>query len=121
MSYWYPQACVKLRILPEDFKLVSDASLQKPYEIVVVPRNVTINVNDHKTSDSFSMDLDYKTFPFDPRAIRYCGVVVHMQDMESLVKGDGSLNTIAPNDSNAVFAGFVDEESIVSVNSKYPP
>lgn len=112
MSYWYPQACVKLRILNEDFKLASDPSLQKTYPLIVVPRNVSINVNDHKTSDTFSMDIDYKTFPFDPRIIRYCGVTVYVQDMQSLVNPNGSLNTIRPIDSSAVFAGFVDEESI---------
>ncbi len=112
MSYWYPQACVKLRILPEDFKLVSDASLQTPYEITVVARNITINVNDHKTSDSFSLDLEYKTFPFDPRTVRYCGVVIYIQDMGSLMNPDGSMNTIQPSPSNAVFAGFVDEDTV---------
>jgi hypothetical protein len=126
MSYWYPQCSVELRILPEDFKLTSDASLQSPVRVKVVARDVTVNVNDYKSSDTFSMEIDYKNFPFDPRTIRSCGVVIYLQDMQSLYKSDGSLNTIVPGagtklDSkvpNAVFIGFVDEEEIEFDDSK---
>jgi hypothetical protein len=112
MSYFYPQACLKLSILLEDFKLSSDATVQKPYPLQVVARDVTVNINDHKTSDSFSAEIDFKAFPFDPRSIRACGVTVYMQDMKALLKVDGTPNTIVPSDANAVFAGFVDDESI---------
>jgi hypothetical protein len=112
MSYYYPQACLKLRILLEDFKLISDASLQRPYEIVVVAKDFTINVGDHKTTDSFTAEIDYKNFPFDPRAIRSCAVVAYIQDMKSIYREDGSLNTIVPKDENAVFAGFVDTDEV---------
>lgn len=112
MSQYYPQAVLKLRVLPEDFKLSSDASLQKPYELLIVARNITVNVNDHKTADSFSCDIEYKNFPFDPRMNRYVGVTIYLKDMKSLYKSDGSLNTIEPASSAAVFSGFVDEETV---------
>jgi len=125
VSYSYPQSTVELRILPEDFHLVSKAT-DTPYKIHVVARTVTINVNDYKTTDTFSMEIDYKHFPFDPRLIRSCGVVIFLQDMKSLVKDDGSPNTIvpgAPTDlnstiPNSVFIGFVDDESIEFDDSK---
>jgi hypothetical protein len=112
MSVYYPQAAMKLRILLEDFKLTSDASKQKPYEVIVVPENVTVNVNDHKTSDSFSAELDYRNFPFDPRSVRACGVVIYVANTERLYADDGSLNKLVPSDDNAVFAGFVDTDTM---------
>ncbi len=126
MSQYYPQASVELRILPEDFQLVSDASKQATKTLHVVARDVTINVNDYKTTDTFSMDIDYKHFPFDPRSIRSCGVVIYLQDMEKLYNEDGSINTIVPGRGtkldpktpNSVFIGFVDEESIDFDDSK---
>ncbi len=106
MSYYYPQSAVKLRILPEDFQLSSDATLQTPYEVMVQAKKVTVNNNDFKTADTFSLEIDYKNFPFDPRVIRACGVVIYMQDM-----GQGG-QTLVPDQSNIVFSGFVDTETI---------
>lgn len=103
---------MELRILPEDFKLVSDPSLQKAYVVHIQVRDVTVGINDHKTSDTFTAEIDYKNFPFDPRSIRACGVKIHMEDMKSLYTRDGALNTIVPTPENAVFAGFVDEDSV---------
>lgn len=120
MSYYYPQAAVKLRILFEDFKLTSDSATQVPYEFNVIAKNVTVHRNDYKTTDTFDMEIDFKNFPFDPRAIRYCGVVIYMQDMGSVYNLDGSLNKLKPGAptivdptiTNAVFAGFVDEDTV---------
>lgn len=112
MSFYFPQACMKLRILPEDFRLVSDASLQKPYELFIQVKDITVNVNDHKTSDSFTAEIDYKSFPFDPRSIRSCGVVVYLEDMKKLLKEDGSPNNIVPTQNNAILAGYVDEDLV---------
>ena len=112
MSYYFPQAAIKLRILPEDFRLVSDATLQTPFEVFVIAKDLTVDIGDHKTSDSFTAELEYKSFPFDPRSIRSCGVVIYMQDMGSIRKPDGSLNTLIPSPDNAVFAGYVDKDTV---------
>lgn len=119
MSYYFPQATIELRILPEDFKLRSKATDQT-YSIFCQARNVTVVRNDYKTSDTFTAEIDYKNFPFDPRTIRSCGVVVYMQDMRKLYKSDGSENRLVPGDptdldpsvTNAVFMGFVDDSEI---------
>lgn len=107
MSIYYPRSAVKLRILPEDFKLTSDASLQSPIELIVQAKKITITGNDYKTADTFTLSIDYKNFPFDPRTIRACGVAIYMQNM-----AQGALDLIPSND-NAVFAGFVDTETIL--------
>ena len=118
MSYYYPQAAVELQILPEDFKLTSDASLQKLQRIQVQAKNISVTKADYRTTDTFSMDIDYKNFPFDPRTIRSCGVVIYLQDMMGM--GEGS--TIRPGEAtwltkdtnnetpNIIFQGYVDEE-----------
>ena len=112
MSYYYPQACIKLRILPEDFKLNSDASTQKTLDLFIIPKSCTVEVGDHKTGDKFSCELDYKNFPFDPRFMRSCGVIIYMQDMKGLLDKDGSSARITPGADNEVFRGFVDENLI---------
>jgi hypothetical protein len=106
MSFYYPQAAVKLRILPEDYQLTSDASLLAPVDIIVQSKHIEITSNDYKTSDTFNMKIDYKNFPFDPRTIRACGVVIYMQDMQQ-----GGLKLV-PQPDNTIFVGFVDEENI---------
>jgi hypothetical protein len=67
------------------------------------PRRVDVNINDYTQADTFSMELDYKNFPFDPRAIRALGVTIHMEDTK---------DDIVPSAANAVFQGFADEETI---------
>lgn len=106
MSIYYPQGAVKLRILPEDYQLSSDASLQDPIEVIVLAKKISVTGNDYKTSDTFTMTIDYKNFPFDPRTIRACGVTIYMEDM-----GQGG-QKLVPSNANAIFAGFVDTEEV---------
>jgi hypothetical protein len=138
MSYYYPQAAVELNILPEDFQLTSAVDLNKMQRIIVQAKRVSVVRNDYRSADTFSMDLDYKNFPFDPRSIRTCGVTIYLQDMGRLYNDDGSLNTIQPGSPtpltanaqatnangdvvsgppaapipNVIFNGFVDDESV---------
>ena len=116
MSQYYPQGAVSLKILFEDF---SDTLYGPPQiilgtkELIVVPRKLTVNLNNYKTACTFDMELEYKNFPFDPRCIKACGVTIHLEDMESLYKNDGiTRNLLTPTEGNAILTGFVDEESI---------
>jgi hypothetical protein len=113
---------MQLRILPEDFGLSSNAAAHATTKVNVQVRDVVVSRNDYKTADTFTAEIDYKSFPFDPRIIRACGVVIYMQDMGSIYNQDtGKVNIIIPggpsvgdpNISNAVFIGFVDENEIV--------
>jgi len=120
MSYYYPRVAVQLQILPEDYGLRSDPTKEATTLINVQARDVTINRNDYRTSDTFSLEIDYKNFPFDPRTIRACGVVIYMQDVQSNYDTDGSVKKIIPgnptkvnpNISNAVFIGYADDDEI---------
>lgn len=118
MSFYYPQAAMTLRVLWEDFKLVSDASLQKVYTFPVIAKRLTLNLNDYQTSDTFDCEIDYKHFPFDPRCIRSCGVTIHLQDMGTLINKDGSQSKITPSQKNTRFQGFVDEETLTFDDDK---
>jgi hypothetical protein len=103
---------MSLRILWEDFRLTSDATLQQVYSLPIMARNVTVTVNDYTTADTFEAEIDFKNFPFDPRAIRACGVTIHMQDLGKLYNGDNSLTALQRTKENSIFLGYVDDESI---------
>lgn len=118
MSYYYPQVVVTLRVLWEDFKLKSDARKQKTYPMSVLPKTLNVCINDYTTADTFDMELDYDTFPFDPRCIRSCGVTVHLQDMEKLFDANGQHVVLEPKAENAIFQGFVDTDSITLDSEK---
>ena len=105
MGLFYPQAKITLGVIWEDFNFGSQARLQKVYPLTVFAKRVTMNINDYTQADTFDCEIDYKNFPFDPRAIRACRVTVHMADA-------GELSEIEPNSGNVVFVGFADEESI---------
>lgn len=101
-----------LRVLWEDFGLKSDAALQEVYTLPVLARSVTVDINDYSQADTFDCEIDYKSFPFDPRTIRACAVTIHMEDRKKIFRSDNRLNLIDPTPENTIFQGFVDEESI---------
>lgn len=109
---FYPQGALTLRVLWEDFGKTTNAKLQEVYTLSVLARRLTVNINDYTQADTFSAEIDYKQFPFDPRAIRACGVTVSMQDMKKLFLGGRELAEIEPSSSNTIFSGFADQESI---------
>jgi hypothetical protein len=111
MSFYFPQAAMTLRVLWEDFGEVQSAKLQKVYELPILARRVTVNINDYTQADTFDAEIDFKQFPFDPRSIRACGVTIHLQDMKKL-DDDGIVAKIKPLASNTLFQGFADEEGI---------
>lgn len=120
MSYYYPRAAIELRLLPEDFMNKTDASKQTPQRLLVQAKDVTINRNDYRTTDTFSLEIDYNSFPFDPRTIRACGVAIYVQDVGANYNEDGSVKKIIPGDtdvitgaSNCIFLGFADTDEIV--------
>lgn len=109
---FYPQAAVTLRVLWEDFGQKNNPKFQEVYSLPVLARRVSVNINDYTQADTFECEIDYKQFPFDPRAIRSCGITIHMQDMKNLVSG-GKATEIDPDEkNNTIFVGFADEESI---------
>lgn len=118
MSVFYPQAAVSLRVRWEDFGDTSNTKLQEEYSLNVIPKRAVVNINDYTTADTFEIEIDYKSFPFDPRSMRACGVSVFLQDMGSLQDSSGAPNLIKPGSDNVLFQGFADEESITFDDDK---
>lgn len=111
-SVYYPQAACLLRLRLEDFSSKKTELSQQNFEITCLTKRVTVNINDYNSADTFSLDLDYDSFPFDPRSIRAVGVLIAIEDMNALYNSDGSPKKIEINSSNIVFQGFADEEKI---------
>lgn len=112
MSIYYPQGAITLNVRWEDFGNDQDKQLNDVYKFSVLARNLMVEINDYTEADKFSCEIDYKEFPFDPRTIRSCMVVISIEDKKAVFKNDNSLNLIDQADENKVFTGFVDEESI---------
>lgn len=108
MSIYYPQAAVSLRVIWEDFGSNSP-TLKEVTVMQVSCRNVVVDRNDYTEADTFKARIDYKSFPFDPRCIRSCGIAVYMEDRKGLFKQTNSLNLIEPSEDNIIFQGFADE------------
>lgn len=108
MAIYYPQAAVSLRVIWEDFGSNSEV-LRNPQSMQVSCRNVIVERNDYTEADTFKATIDYKSFPFDPRTMRSCGIAVYMEDRKTVFRQTNSLNLIEPNEDNIVFQGFADE------------
>lgn len=44
----------------------------------IVPRKASINENGHRQADTFTLTLDFRDFPFDPRAVRSAMCEIHL-------------------------------------------
>lgn len=110
MSFWYPQCCVTARVQWENHGEESNVVLQLPYEFNPLVKRAVVSINSYTEADTFEIMLDYKAFPFDPRAIRSVDISVHMENMESLYDEFGAPNVIEPTEDNVIFKGFADQE-----------
>lgn len=111
MSIYYPQGAVILRVTWESFG-TQLAVLNKVQDIPVSCRNVKVERNDYTEADTFNATIDYKSFPFDPRCIRACGITVCVEDRKKVFDNDNSLSLIEPSPDNIIFLGFADEGEI---------
>lgn len=75
----YPKAGVILKVLFEDFAGGVDSTV---HTLELVPRKVEIARNSHREADTFRLELDYRDFPFDPRALRAVHVRILLGDTE---------------------------------------
>lgn len=118
MSVFYPQGCITLGVVFENFDGSQQTTQQlqanplNVYTFTMQAKNISVQINDYLTADTFTAEIDFKQFPFDPRAIRNCKVDIAMQDMGSIYNADGTPNQIVPTEDNINFQGFVDEDSI---------
>lgn len=111
-GFYYPRAVLLLKVRWEDAQYkAKTGNASKPDEkvlvedvITVFPKTVRIQINSYQEADTFSAEIDYKSFPFDPRTIRACQVTVLMKDSQAEYR--------PTDDTDAMFTGFADEESI---------
>lgn len=111
MALYYPQGAIVLNVRWEDFG-TGAAVLKEISKLNISCRNLTVERNDYTEADTFKAEIDYNSFPFDPRCIRSCLVTVCMEDRKKVFNQDNSLALIEPSPENVVFTGFVDEASI---------
>lgn len=97
---YYPRCGVIFDLLLEDFGSGATGAV---HTLEVVPREVAITRNDHRTADTCRIEVDFKDFPFDPRTIRSARVRVLLGD---LAQPDREL--AADEDKVRAFIGFVD-------------
>lgn len=71
------RAMVRLRVLVED----EEDGDPTPHPLLVRPISVDIESNSVREADRATIELDYRDFPFDPRAIRFAQATVHMGDV----------------------------------------
>lgn len=96
MAVAYPRALVELLILDEDW----GAGTADTHSLTLIPREVEVHRNDHRTADTARIVLDWRDFPMDPRTVRSCQVKILLGDVGS---PDGELT-----DDDAEFYGFLD-------------
>ncbi|MEL6347807.1 MAG: hypothetical protein AAFV53_32175 [Myxococcota bacterium] len=101
MPAYYPRCEAFLEVLIEDFGEASDVEILSLY---AVPRSAEWIRDHHRSADTFSMELDYRDLPLDPRAVRAIRVLLLCGDVGS---ASGRLNL--DNSDQQVFFGYVDE------------
>lgn len=111
MTVYYPQAMATLSIIWENFGDKSNLLAKQKHDLTVEVRRARVKINNYTQADEFELDIDYKVFPFDPRSIRSCAVVIHAENLEKAYEGS-TLKRIVPSVENALCYGFVDDESI---------
>lgn len=123
MGFYYPRSVMILTVRWEEseynkkptsgVRSIGDAGKNlRTSEIVVYPKNVRVKINSYQEADTFSAELDYKSFPFDPRTIRACQVTIYIKNVQ------GEYKPTIKDLSDVVFTGFADEESITLDDSR---
>lgn len=94
MPVYHPRALVQLSVVFRD-----DLQVR---ELKVVPRRVEVERNDHRTADTCTVELDYRDYPLDPRAVQTVLVRVWMGDV-------GATGSLVLTDQQRQFIGYVDD------------
>lgn len=112
MGVYYPQGVMTLRVRLEDFGDTNNPKFQQLHVFTIVCKRISVQLNSYLEADTFEAEIDYKSFPFDPRAIRSVGVSIYIEDRKGLFRTNNALNLLTPSEENIVFQGFADEDKI---------
>jgi hypothetical protein len=77
-----------------------------PMDIIAIPRSVSVQRNSARKADTCTVEIDYRDFPLDPRAIKDIVLTVFMGNVANAQQ---PLNRDDP--ASRVFIGLVDEPS----------
>lgn len=114
MAVYYPQAVVTMRVILEDFGESQDTSKQEVHRFTILCKDLEVSLNSYREADFFRATVDFKNFPFDPRAIRACGISIYMEDKKKIFRpNERTLDLLEPSAENIIFQGFVDTDHIM--------
>lgn len=100
MATTYPNCVAVMNVLLQGVSL-SDIDKMQSYE--VIPKSVSIERNSYRAADTFSMDIDYKDFPLDPRTVSSILITIYLGDTQT------ANTTLLKNSTTEAFIGYVDE------------
>lgn len=112
MSVYYPRGIAVLRVFLENKESTTPISLNDVHIFTVRCHSIEVNFNTYREADTFALSIDFKNFPFDPRAVRSCGVTIHFENLKNLKDENGNLFDIKPTLNNLIFQGYADEDRI---------
>lgn len=96
----YPRCVAIMNVLLQG-EILDDIQKMQTYE--VIPKSVSIERNSFRSADTFSMDIDYKDFPLDPRTVASILITIYMGDTKS------ASIPLQKYGSTQAFIGYVDE------------
>lgn len=107
MKVYYPKALVQIDATLHDY---GDTNQKPEFHFVVSPVSLSVQINQYSQADTFSMQVRFEDFPFDPRLIRSLRVTILILDLKEL--RDFNSQDITSNIDKVVFTGFADKHSI---------
>ena len=122
MSLYYPRAAVVLDVTWEN-RDPTNRNQREMSRFFLRPMSVRVGKNSYAEADTFDATFAYKDFPFDPRAMRSVGVIIHMDNVKNLetdlnvrvaegLVGDERERRLRAVEETVVFQGFVDDARI---------
>lgn len=103
---FYPRHRLHVAAVLEDFSGDRGSPLDRAVEWDVVPRAATLERNDVHTADRLTVELDFRSCPFDPRSVRAASVAYYA----GTVDGEGGELPVA--EKCLRFLGTVDTPEI---------
>lgn len=75
-SVFYPRCAARLSVVFDGM----GGPNSRPLLVDAVPRSATVNRNGYHEADTWTLEFDARTLPFDPNLIASCAVTIYMWD-----------------------------------------
>lgn len=95
-------------------KTIPNITADPAFDMNIQCQRVTVSINDYTVADTFSLEIDYKNFPLDPRTLKSLAVTIYMQDVGEIFRPppNNGLHKMQPTEDTVVLIGFVDTDTI---------